>query len=55
MELSPILVEKIVRAALEEDLGHGHDITTKAIVARGTNVRCVLRARKDGVLAGLAP
>ena len=55
MELSPLLLEKTVRAALEEDLGHGHDITSKAVVAPGTQARAVLMARKSGVLAGTGP
>lgn len=55
MDLSPLLVEQAVRAALAEDLGHGHDITTRAVVAPGTRARCVLRARKAGILAGMGP
>jgi nicotinate-nucleotide pyrophosphorylase (carboxylating) len=55
MDLSPLLVEQAVRAALAEDLGHGHDITSKAVVAPGTQARAVLKARKSGVLAGLTP
>lgn len=55
MDLSPLIIEKAVRAALAEDMGHGHDITSRAVVAPGTQARCTLRARKDGVLAGMGP
>jgi nicotinate-nucleotide pyrophosphorylase (carboxylating) len=50
---SRLIVEPIVRAALLEDVGHGSDLTTDAIVgadARGS-ARIVARAR--GVVAGL--
>ena len=53
MSLSPLMIEKAVRAALEEDMGHGHDITTDSLIPSGATGRAVLRTREDGVLAGL--
>lgn len=51
--LSPIIIEDAVKAALKEDLGHGFDITSNVLIPAGTEARGVLRAREDGVLAGL--
>jgi len=45
-------VERIVRTALEEDIGLG-DITTEATVERGVKARAQLVAKEDFVLAGL--
>ena len=52
-DLSPILVEKAVRAALEEDLGLAGDITSLATIAPDTEARAVLDCRENGVLAGM--
>lgn len=51
--LSPIIIEDVVKAALKEDLGHGFDITSNVLIPAGAAARGVLRAREDGVLAGL--
>jgi nicotinate-nucleotide pyrophosphorylase (carboxylating) len=51
--LSPFLVEKVVRAALEEDLGRAGDVTTQAIIPAATSASAVIAAREDGVIAGL--
>ncbi len=53
MSLSPLLIEHIVRAALLEDLGHGHDITSQSVIPANATSRAVFRAREEGVLAGL--
>lgn len=53
MTLSPLLIENMVRMALAEDLGHGHDITTQNIIPHDAMGRAVFRAREEGVLAGL--
>lgn len=45
-------VERIVRTALEEDIGLG-DITTEVTVASGTMARAELVAKEDFVLAGM--
>ena len=51
-QLSPFLVEGLVRRALEEDLGRG-DITTEACVPPDARARVELRARDALVLSGL--
>lgn len=45
-------VDRIIRAALEEDIGLG-DITTEATVAKGAIARAELVAKEDFVLAGI--
>jgi nicotinate-nucleotide pyrophosphorylase (carboxylating) len=51
--LSPLLVERAVRAALEEDLGRAGDITTQATIPISASASAVIAAREDGVVAGL--
>lgn len=54
LELDPADVERVVNAALDEDLRLGPDITTEACIdvdARGTGD---IRTRANGVIAGLA-
>lgn len=51
--ISALILEDIVRAALKEDLGHGHDITTECVVPLDKDARAVLNARKSGRLAGV--
>ena len=52
--LNPLLVEKAVRAALEEDFGRAGDITSQATIPAEARARAVIAARKKpGVLAGL--
>ncbi len=48
-----MLAEPIVRAALLEDLSHGGDLTTDAIVPEDLNARGSIVARKPGTLAGI--
>jgi nicotinate-nucleotide pyrophosphorylase (carboxylating) len=50
--VDPIWLERVVRSALEEDLGAG-DLTTHAIVACGTRGKAALEARETITLAGL--
>lgn len=45
-------IERIVRTALEEDIGLG-DVTSMATVARDTTARAELVAKEDFVVAGL--
>lgn len=52
MELNPIYVDRVVAAALEEDVGCG-DITTALTVPDGINAAGVILAREAGVIAGL--
>ena len=51
--LNPLLIEKAVRAALEEDIGRAGDITSQACIPAGTRARCVLAPRKPGTISGL--
>lgn len=51
--ISALHIEDIVRAALKEDLGHGHDITTECTVPLDKEARAVVNARKAGRLAGV--
>lgn len=48
-----LVVEPLVRAALLEDLAHGGDLTTDAIVPRDLQATAKIGARADGVIAGL--
>ncbi len=48
-----IVVEPLVRTALLEDLAHGNDLTTDAIVPADRAARAVLAARAPGIVAGL--
>lgn len=48
-----LLVEPIVRRALLEDLGHGNDLTTDAIVDSGRRAVARFVGRQPGVVAGL--
>lgn len=54
LELSPLLVEDAVRAALNEDLGRAGDITTQATIPPCATARAIVSAREAGVVAGLA-
>ena len=47
------VIEPLVRTALLEDLAHGNDLTTDAIVAPSARGRAVIAARQPGVVAGL--
>ena len=51
--LPDIILEPIVRLALAEDLGVAGDVTTDALIDATTRGRWAVRARKQGVVAGL--
>jgi nicotinate-nucleotide pyrophosphorylase (carboxylating) len=51
--ISALVLEDIVRTALKEDLGHGHDITTECVVPLDKDARAVVNARQAGRLAGV--
>ncbi len=53
MSLPKIIIEDIVRRALLEDLGHGHDSTSDALIPANQNGRLVMKARELGCLAGI--
>jgi nicotinate-nucleotide pyrophosphorylase (carboxylating) len=50
--LDPADVERVVTAALDEDLRYGEDVTTMATVPAGKVVTATVAARSPGVLAG---
>jgi len=49
----PLLVEPVVRAALEEDLGRAGDLTTDLTIPAGQRAAAKMIARKAGTVAGL--
>ncbi|TKJ32702.1 nicotinate-nucleotide diphosphorylase (carboxylating) [bacterium (candidate division B38) B3_B38] len=51
MKLNPFIIDKIVREALEEDIGRG-DITTDALIDSAIKVKGEFIAKDDFVLAG---
>ena len=56
-DLQPLpsqMISAHVRTALAEDWGRLGDITSAAVIDTGATARGVIRAREDGVLAGLA-
>jgi len=50
--ISTNFVRKLVKDALEEDIGSG-DLTTNAIVPKNARARAVIYARENGIVAGL--
>jgi nicotinate-nucleotide pyrophosphorylase (carboxylating) len=52
--LPDLLVDKVVRAALEEDLGRAGDITAQACIDAEARLSVVFATRQAGVVAGLA-
>lgn len=53
LALRPLLVERAVLAALDEDLGAAGDITTDAIIPPEARGEAAIVARQAGVVAGL--
>ena len=53
MTLDPGDLDRVVRAALEEDLRYGPDVTTAAVIPPGTTSVADIVARQPGTLAGL--
>lgn len=51
--LPGLLVERAVKAALEEDLGQAGDITTRATVSKNISASAAIAARAPGCIAGL--
>lgn len=51
--LPRLMVEPLVRNALQEDLGLAGDVTSMAVIAAGHRSTVVMAARRDGVIAGL--
>jgi len=55
MNLPPLIIEDIVKAALREDLGHGFDVTSSLLIPAHETARGGLEMRQSGRLAGLVP
>jgi nicotinate-nucleotide pyrophosphorylase (carboxylating) len=53
MTLDPGDLDRVVRAALEEDLRYGPDVTTAAVIPPGTESVAEVVARQPGTVAGL--
>lgn len=51
--LSHVILEPLVRRALEEDLGRAGDITSDSVIPVEARTRVVMAARQEGVIAGL--
>lgn len=51
--MNTLLIEKLVREALLEDLGHGRDVTSELLIPSDANAKAVLRSRAPGIIAGL--
>src|SRR5262245_53796415 len=50
--LPDLVIEPLVRLALQEDLGRGGDITTDAVIPASTRMKAVVSAREPGIAAG---
>ena len=50
--LNYLIVDKIIKNALEEDIPYG-DITTSSIVTKGSKAKASLIAKEDGIICGL--
>jgi nicotinate-nucleotide pyrophosphorylase (carboxylating) len=51
--LYPLIIEKAVRAALEDDIGRAGDITSIATIPADMQAKCVMAPRKPGTICGL--
>ena len=51
--LPDLILEPLVRAALDEDLGSYGDITTRTVIPAGTRYSARIRAREGGVASGM--
>jgi nicotinate-nucleotide pyrophosphorylase (carboxylating) len=51
--LSHIILEPLVRRALEEDLGRAGDITSDSVIPFDARAKVVMASRQEGVIAGL--
>ncbi|HEY0282054.1 MAG TPA: carboxylating nicotinate-nucleotide diphosphorylase [Rhizomicrobium sp.] len=49
----PLLLEPIVRRAVEEDLGRAGDVTSELVVPAGSRAKARLKTREPGRIAGL--
>jgi len=54
-DLPEVLIESVVRRSLEEDIGPGGDVTSRAVISPDATARAHIVAREGGVLAGVQP
>jgi len=54
-DLPEVLVEAIVRRSLDEDLGSGGDVTSRAVISPDATACAHIVAREGGILAGVEP
>ena len=54
-DLPEVLVEAIVGRSLDEDLGSGGDVTSRAVIPTYATARAHIVAREGGILAGVQP
>ncbi len=54
-DLPEVLIEPVVRRSLDEDLGSGGDVTSRAVISPDATARAHVVAREGGVLAGVQP
>jgi nicotinate-nucleotide pyrophosphorylase (carboxylating) len=54
-DLPEVLMEPVVRRALNEDLGSGGDVTSRAVISPDATARAHVVAREEGVIAGVQP
>lgn len=50
---NPFAIDRLIEAALDEDLGRAGDITTRACVPEDATARATIGAREAGTIAGL--
>ena len=51
--LPPTVIEPMVRRALDEDFGNSGDLTASLLVPATAKGKLMMRAREDGVIAGM--
>ncbi len=54
-DLPEVLIEPVVRRSLDEDLGSGGDVTSRAVISPDATARAHVVARERGLLAGVQP
>ena len=52
-DLSPTIIEPVVRAALAEDLGLAGDVTTNSVIGPDVMAKGLFATRKPGVVSGM--
>ena len=55
IDLPEVLIEPVVRRSLEEDLGSGGDVTSRAVISPDATARAHIVAREGGLIAGVQP